>query len=360
MKNIFKISILAMLLSLIVITQADAQSMRVGRNTAVGTSAEDIIGQGATLTEPTAARIHTLVSDSAEDDADGILQVETATVHSGDTISTAGNATITVTSSLVTGSPLAISVAVALRDRDSAIGRKIRYALNNTAAITDYYTVSGSLTTVVLTAKTKAANNTGLNIAIATGTAAGIVTVASSANTTAGVLGTGARTVEVTYINSVGAEARETVSLNGTSGVAMTHSAKFINEMKVLTAGSGGVSAGNITATAATDNTVTSKILAGANRAQQAILMAPKASTYTNFYVYAYNATSAATTTVELQTKEPGGVWVTQLVIVLTESNPSFADNSGIYLPVVKLGSLFKVTAVASAGSSNVVTYFKG
>lgn len=85
--------------------------------------------------------------------------------------------------------------------------------------------------------------------------------VSSSVNDASG--GTGARTVKISGVDTNWAEISETVTLNGTTSVNTTNSYRFINEMRVLTAGSGGASAGNITATAATDSTVTSLIATG-------------------------------------------------------------------------------------------------
>ena len=115
----------------------------------------------------------------------GVAQVETATCAG--TVSTAGNATVTVTSAVVTGSPKAVSVALAVDDNAAAIATKVRAALTADTAISSKFTVSGATDKVILTAKTKAANDATLNIAIADGTSVGVTTAASSANTTAGV-----------------------------------------------------------------------------------------------------------------------------------------------------------------------------
>jgi len=119
----------------------------------------------------------------------GVAQVETATVVG--TIATAGNATVTVTSAGMAGSPKAITVAVAVDDNASAIATKIRAALTADTAVSGKFTVGGTEATVVLTAKTKTANDTTLNIAIADdtgeGACVGITAAATSANTTAGV-----------------------------------------------------------------------------------------------------------------------------------------------------------------------------
>jgi len=120
----------------------------------------------------------------------GTAQVETATIVAAAGATTAGNLTVTVTSALVTGSPLAISVPVTLADNTAAlVAAAVRTTLGATTAITDHYTVGGSSATYSLTtnATNNAANDSTLNLAHANGTCAGITTSATSTNTTAGV-----------------------------------------------------------------------------------------------------------------------------------------------------------------------------
>jgi hypothetical protein len=120
----------------------------------------------------------------------GTAQVETATIVAASGATTAGNLNVTVTSTLVTGSPLVIPVALLLTDDTAAkVATKVRAALNATAAITDHYTVGGtgadySLTTSAIN---HAANDSTLNLAHANDTSAGITTATTSTNTTAGV-----------------------------------------------------------------------------------------------------------------------------------------------------------------------------
>jgi len=111
-------------------------------------------------------------------------QVEKATVVG--TISTEGNATITVTATGMTGSPKAVTVAVALADDASAVAGKIRTALNADSAITDLFTVGGTGAEVTLTRKTAANHDSTLNIAIANGTCAGLTADATSDTVTYG------------------------------------------------------------------------------------------------------------------------------------------------------------------------------
>jgi len=120
----------------------------------------------------------------------GTAQVETATIVAASGATTAGDLNVTVTSALVTGSPLLIPVALLLADNTaSLVATKVRAALNATTAITDHYTVGGTGATYSLTTKAvnHAANDTTLNLAHANGTCAGITTAATSTNTTAGV-----------------------------------------------------------------------------------------------------------------------------------------------------------------------------
>lgn len=132
----------------------------------------------------------------------GTAQVETATAAG--TISGAGNASVTVTSAGMSGSPLTVSVAVANGDTAATWAGKVRTALAANATIAARFTVSGSTTAIVLTRKPTStftvgattvnilpANDSTLNIALANGTCTGITPAATSTNTTLGVATTG-------------------------------------------------------------------------------------------------------------------------------------------------------------------------
>ncbi len=115
-------------------------------------------------------------------------QVETATIGTTN-ISTAGNFDVIVTGAGITGSPLTISVPVALADTASLVGGKVRSALTATTAISSLYTISGSGTNIVLTKKVTTTDDATLNVELfaVSSTAVGSVNVASSADTTVGV-----------------------------------------------------------------------------------------------------------------------------------------------------------------------------
>jgi len=97
----------------------------------------------------------------------------------------------------------------------------------------------------------------------------------TSSNINDTLAGSGAQTVEVFYLpNWTSSEVSIMVDMNGTSDVALP-SMVMINRMEVMTSGVNGLNAGDITATADTDGTVTSAILAGNNQTQQCILGVP-------------------------------------------------------------------------------------
>lgn len=98
-----------------------------------------------------------------------------------------GNATVVVTSSGMTGSPITLSVPVVSSDTASIVAGKIKTVIEDNVNISALYDASVSGPDVILTAKTPVANVSGLNIALSNGTCAGLTTVSTSTNTTAGV-----------------------------------------------------------------------------------------------------------------------------------------------------------------------------
>lgn len=115
----------------------------------------------------------------------GVAQVETAQIVG--TITQSGNATFTITSALVTGSPLAVAVAVLLDDTASMVAAKAAAALNVNAAVSAHYVATSNAADLILTAKKAAADDATLNIAYTNGTCTGLTPDASSNDTTAGV-----------------------------------------------------------------------------------------------------------------------------------------------------------------------------
>jgi hypothetical protein len=117
----------------------------------------------------------------------GVAQVETAQIVG--TITQSGNATFTVTSALVTGSPLAVSVAVLVDDTAAIVATKAAVTLNANAAVSAHFIATANVADLILTAKKAAANDATLNVAYTNGTCAGLTPDATSNDTTAGVKG---------------------------------------------------------------------------------------------------------------------------------------------------------------------------
>ena len=136
-------------------------------------------------------------------------------------------------------------------------------------------------------------------------TAARIHTIASdSASDVSG--GVGATTVIVSYLADWDtAETTETVSGNLNAGIAMNNAAVMIHRMKVTPQStSTSANVGTITATAATDATITAQINPGEGQTQMAIYGIPSTQSFDMGIFYAtLNKSSAAAGTINLSLK---------------------------------------------------------
>lgn len=159
-----------------------------GTNFRGETITEEIQANGTTAVDGTLAFRTVTKIDLPVRNHTPVAQVETATAAG--TVTQAGNALVTVTSSLF-DDPIAIDVPVEVDDGANDIAAAIRTTLAANADIAEHFTVSGADAAIILTAKVPAANDDTLNIAIADGTgdgaSQGVTTKATSANTTAGV-----------------------------------------------------------------------------------------------------------------------------------------------------------------------------
>ncbi|MDR3591582.1 MAG: phage tail tube protein [Negativicutes bacterium] len=118
--------------------------------------------------------------------ASGAQQVETMTVVGGP-ITTAGNLSVIVQKTGMTGSPKTLTVAVAVGDSGNVVAQKIREAMNADTAVSGVGAVSGTGLDVVWTFTTAAANDANANISYTIGTVVGVTAVPFSSNTVAGV-----------------------------------------------------------------------------------------------------------------------------------------------------------------------------
>jgi hypothetical protein len=99
--------------------------------------------------------------------------------------------------------------------------------------------------------------------------------VSDDANDDGSPVGTGARTVTITGLDSSYVEQSETITMNGVTDVPTINSYIFIYDMIVTTVGSNGSNVGTITATAVTDATVSCQISVGNNRSYLGVYQVP-------------------------------------------------------------------------------------
>lgn len=131
--------------------------------------------------------------------------------------------------------------------------------------------------------------------------------VSGSANDTAA--GTGARTVKVEGLNSSGAWAEETFTMNGTTPVVSTSTWLRVIRAYIVAAGSGGTNAGAITIK---HNTTTANIFcvikAGRGQAANAVFTVPagKTAKLTSWSVQAYGGAAAGEMLCELLARPTG------------------------------------------------------
>lgn len=153
----------------------------------------------------------------------------------------------------------------------------------------------------VLTDIWDGSNTANANVVWDAPTTARVHSIASSSasDTSAGV---GARTVQVYGLTSWDtAETSEVITMNGTTGVNTTNSYVIIHRMKVLTKGATDINVGRITATAATDATVTAYIEPSQGQTEMAIYGVPSTQkAYMTMLYASINRANAGSVDIEL------------------------------------------------------------
>jgi hypothetical protein len=286
----------------------------------------------------------------------GVAQVETATVVGTIEAAGAGNAAVIVTAAGMAGSPKTKSVAVANNDNAAAVAGKIAVVLAADTDIAAMFTVTnpGSGATVVLTAKTAAANDGTLNVSIDNGTCAGLTTAASSANSTAGVAPgittSGNGTVTVTAAGMTGSPKAISVALVA-GDVASAVATKIKAALTADTAVSGMFTVGGTGATV----TLTRKIKAANDGTLNIALIDDTCAGITTAASSANTTAGVAQTTSTITLKNGANTALSKELndtnYPATETYFSLGTVVEAYKKVASLGSL--TLDVTNAGAAN-------
>lgn len=181
----------------------------------------------------------------------------------------------------------------------------------------------------------------------------------SSANDTSA--GTGARTVFVDGLNADYERVTETASLNGQTGVTLTNEYLRVNKITVLTAGSGGTSAGSIyvgtgTVTTGVPAVILNRTGSSSNESESGFYSVPEG--YTAFInrwtMSSSNPTANAATRFVLRVRPYGGVFGYKAVYNLP-GNGIYECEAAYPLPLPEKADL-DVLALTSADAAYVST----
>lgn len=179
--------------------------------------------------------------------------------------------------------------------------------------------------------------------------------VSTSANDTSAE--TGARIVHVYGVTSSGLE-NETIIMNGLTPVSTTKEYIDIYIFHIDTAGSSNTNAGQITATAQTDGTITASInVNGYNTSRKAIRYIPTG--YTG-YLYDFDggmqqATASSSADVYLLTKFDGEVWLSRRFHGLSNSGNSHEKDDFKVPIVLPAGSWVKIQCTSVTNNNTKV-----
>lgn len=189
-------------------------------------------------------------------------------------------------------------------------------------------------------------------------TAARVHAIVSSSTSDASA-GVGARTVMVNGLNGSFADTTETVTMNGTTPVNTVNSFVIIHRMIVLTVGSSAANVGTITATAATDATISCAIVIAKAQSQFGIYQIPAG--YSG-YLFAYGGSfyGAANTNLllELFAKPSGGAFNLKGTLALNISANCVGVREYAIPTKFTAQTTIKVSSTSDTNNANVIGWF--
>ncbi len=236
-----------------------------------------------------------------------------------------------------------ISSVAGREEGDSAtnVADTIRNALTLNAAIAAFFTVSGTGTSVILTAITRAANDATMELALTNGSATGM-TPTTSANTTAGVAPV-AQVETATAAGSVTGSGNATVIV---TAAGMTGSPKTFN-VPVLNGDTAAQWADKVRIALAADSAVTALFTVGGTSTSIVLTRTNPAGVANDgtLNISLANGTSTGITTAATSANTTAGVAGTQQVETLTVTGAPTTDGN----------ILITVTAVGLTGTPVVV-----
>jgi len=186
-------------------------------------------------------------------------------------------------------------------------------------------------------------------------------TTVSSSNANDTSAGTGARTVFVDGLNANYERVTEIASLNGQTGVTLTNQYLRVNKITILTAGTGGASAGSIfvgtgTVTTGVPAVVLNRTGSSSNESESGFYSVPAGYTayITRWTMSSSNNTANEATRFILRVRPFGGVFGYKAVYNLP-GNGIYECEAAYPLPLPEKADL-EVVALATAGASYATT----
>ena len=171
---------------------------------------------------------------------------------------------------------------------------------------------------------------------------------------------TGTRTLRVYGLTDWDTkETSEDITMDGTTAVNTTNSYVIIHRMIALTYGTSGPNVGTISATAATDATVTATIVIGQGQTQMAIYGIPSTQVayMPNYYGSAIKAAAACRGSVELFVNSIPDVTVTKFLVKHTNGWDTTATSyiRHQFNPYFKISgpAIIKIQAISSAADTD-------